>query len=585
MKQRYKISISALIILSIVSSIPTNAESDANIPTDYSLIFEDHFNGTSLDTYKWSPINEGEGRLYNASQISVQDSNLKIKIEKTRDGVRSGWLTSGGRFKYKYGILDIKVKCASIAGCQLGVNGPADHPLNYAFQAEWYVSNTTYLNGSCRSRNASETIANLGVNRGETDIGDYCMVNADNLYQDYHIWQMEWNSTTVIFRLDGIEKWRYSGYRVPQDDVFVTMALCPQCIGWSTYNDTQMLLSNLPAEMYIDYVKVYQKNETTITNFQVFPNTSINYTKPAKISADITGDISYVSFMVIDNNSLIMKNRTAIFDYTNWSGINGKYQTTWNGRILEIIDNSRSRTYIHPLYGDGVNLGWTKDKLMVPVDFKKNGSTPNRTVVLWYNKTTYKLVNITTFNMSNGSTNYIKQIKIEPGNSIAKIIRFEFINGIDKSPITQIYPKTYKLYNIGDIRNPYLIHCNSPTGNYKVLVHVVGKSGEHNILSKDIKVLLAPITVIAPNGGEIWKRETVREIKWIYTCSSGSYVKIELLKNGVFNRLIASNTTNDGSFWWTIPSDQAVGNDYKIRITSTSNSAYKDISNNNFRIY
>lgn len=583
MKQTYKISISVLIILSIVSSMPTNAESDANIPTGYSLIFEDHFNGTSLDISKWSPINEGEGRLYNASQISVQDSNLKIKIEKTNNGVRSGWLTSGGRFKYKYGILEIKVKCASIAGCQLGVNGPADHPLNYAFQAEWYVSNTTYLNGSCRSRNASETVANLGVNRGETDVGDYCMVNADNLYQDYHIWQMEWNSTTVIFRLDGIEKWRYSGYRVPQDDVFVTMALCPQCMNWSKYNNKTMLLSNLPAEMYVDYVKVYQKK--TITNFQVVPNTSINYTKPAKISADITGDISYVSFMVIDNNNLIMKNRTVIFDYTNWSGINGRYQTTWNGRILEITDNSWPKTYIHPLYGDGINLDWTKDKLMVPADFKKNGSTPNRTVVLWYNKTSYKLANITTFNISNGSTDYIKQIKIEPGISTAKIIRFEFINGIDKPLITRIYPKTYKLYNIGDIRNPRIIYGNSPTGNYKVLVHVVGKNGGHNVLSKDINVLLTSITVTSPNGGESWKRGTVRQIKWTYTGNPGQYVKIELLKNGVVNKRIAPNTTNDKSFWWTIPSGQTIGSDYKIKITSISNSLYNDTSDNNFRIY
>jgi hypothetical protein len=99
-----------------------------------------------------------------------------------------------------------------------------------------------------------------------------------------------------------------------------------------------------------------------------------------------------------------------------------------------------------------------------------------------------------------------------------------------------------------------------------------------------IKLSQPNITVVSPNGGEKWVRGTIKQIKWSYTSNSGTYVKIELLKGGILNRVITSNTPNDGSYSWAIPVGQALGTDYKIRITSTSNSAYKDTSNGNFAI-
>ena len=93
------------------------------------------------------------------------------------------------------------------------------------------------------------------------------------------------------------------------------------------------------------------------------------------------------------------------------------------------------------------------------------------------------------------------------------------------------------------------------------------------------------ITVVSPNGGENWAKGSIHTIKWTKTGSTGSYVKIELLKGGVLNKVISSSTLNDGSYPWTISAIQIYGTDYKVRITSTSNSIYKDVSNNNFKIY
>jgi hypothetical protein len=48
--------------------------------------------------------------------------------------------------------------------------------------------------------------------------------------------------------------------------------------------------------------------------------------------------------------------------------------------------------------------------------------------------------------------------------------------------------------------------------------------------------------------------------------------------------LVAKGTNGAGSYNWLIPATQALGSDYTIRITSTSNSSYKDISDGNFSI-
>lgn len=107
----------------------------------------------------------------------------------------------------------------------------------------------------------------------------------------------------------------------------------------------------------------------------------------------------------------------------------------------------------------------------------------------------------------------------------------------------------------------------------------------HSFMHGTIKVVSSTsgITVTSPNGGENWKKGTTKIIKWSYTGNIGTKVKIELLKGGKVNKIIASNAPNSGSYKWIIPSVPVSG-DYKVRITSVSNSKYNDVSNNKFKI-
>ena len=95
------------------------------------------------------------------------------------------------------------------------------------------------------------------------------------------------------------------------------------------------------------------------------------------------------------------------------------------------------------------------------------------------------------------------------------------------------------------------------------------------------------ITVVSPNGEEIWPLGSIQTINWIYSGNPGSTVNIDVLKGTtVLKTLQGISIGSDGlgSYSLTLPPSTPIGTDYKIQVTSTSNSAFSDISDESFTI-
>ena len=92
------------------------------------------------------------------------------------------------------------------------------------------------------------------------------------------------------------------------------------------------------------------------------------------------------------------------------------------------------------------------------------------------------------------------------------------------------------------------------------------------------------ITITSPNGGESWEPGSSHAITWSSANLSSSNVTIKLYKNGSYNSLLSSYTTNDGSYAWTISSSLSESDYYKIRIEEYNNSSVYDESDNYFTI-
>ncbi len=126
-----------------------------------------------------------------------------------------------------------------------------------------------------------------------------------------------------------------------------------------------------------------------------------------------------------------------------------------------------------------------------------------------------------------------------------------------------------------------------PSGNdYRIRV-TSKTNGSYNDTCANFTVNGPPaptISVKNPQAGTIWATGTSQPIQWSYTGNPGSAVRIELLKGGVLNRTItyyaSVGSGGNGSYNWSIPSTLPSGNDYQIRVTSTTNGSYNDICDN-----
>jgi len=118
-----------------------------------------------------------------------------------------------------------------------------------------------------------------------------------------------------------------------------------------------------------------------------------------------------------------------------------------------------------------------------------------------------------------------------------------------------------------------------PANDYQIKIS--GTTSSIFSLSEKFAVIEAPyITINNPTSSENWNAGSTQEILW-ETNISGSF-KVDLFKAGVFFQSISANTSKSVNqvFSWNIPQDIAGGNDYQIKVTSSTNEELTGISSN-----
>lgn len=81
------------------------------------------------------------------------------------------------------------------------------------------------------------------------------------------------------------------------------------------------------------------------------------------------------------------------------------------------------------------------------------------------------------------------------------------------------------------------------------------------------------VILYSPSGSSNWQTNYQYAIIWDwYGGGCASQVRLQLFKGGTFVREIASSIDNYKSYQWTVPSDLASGNDYRIKLTDLDSS-------------
>jgi beta-glucanase (GH16 family) len=237
-----------------------NKQSAAAPAAALQLVWQDEFDGTSLNTAKWGYENgnlnvNNEQQFYQTANVSVSNGNLVITARKQSVGGKpytSGRINTNGKFSQKYGRIEANIKLPAVQGL---------------WPAFWMLGSNIGEPGvgwpKCGEIDIMEH-----VNTGNTVLGTIHWFNTAYTYYggntttsptNFHVYAVEWDASSIKWFVDGVQ--------------FHTANILNNINGTDEFHKNFFILLNvavggnlpgqtindnaLPATMLVDYVRVY----------------------------------------------------------------------------------------------------------------------------------------------------------------------------------------------------------------------------------------------------------------------------------------------------------------------------------------
>lgn len=237
--------------------------------TGYELVFEDNFDGDALNMDVWDYRGTGarRGGFNSPNQVKVEDGNLVMTAEYRPDGeFGEGWYTAMIKLKERYckGYFEIRCICNDGGGFWSAFWLQADHPYEAAYSkggvggCEIDIFEAMSWDDGIHKNSVTQTVHCAGVDGVQEGFQSYQLGTfyANNIYEEYNTYGLEWTEDEYIFYVNGVESARTSfGNGVSQvlEDVIVSLEIPNEdaLAGFdkATHN-TQYI---------VDYVRIYQK--------------------------------------------------------------------------------------------------------------------------------------------------------------------------------------------------------------------------------------------------------------------------------------------------------------------------------------
>ena len=247
------------------------------MPGEITLLFSDDFDGTSLDTDKWTTcywwrdasggctiVTSNELQWYQPDDVLVADGVLKLQAQErtatTGDGkvyeYTSGMVSTGrdfeddpspDRFAFQYGYAEIRARIPKGTGLR-----PAFWIV--AADQEWPPEiDVVSFTGDQRNR------AKFGVmfiNPDTSNGGRWHEWIGPDFSRGWHTFAVDWQPAGISWYVDGIKRWSFTDpARIPSEPMYLLIEFA---VGgdWPGPPDSS---TPLPSYFEIDYVKVWNR--------------------------------------------------------------------------------------------------------------------------------------------------------------------------------------------------------------------------------------------------------------------------------------------------------------------------------------
>lgn len=224
-----------------------------------TLVFEDDFNGQSLNTENWSYVvragNTGQLQYYKQDNVYLEDGKLVIEAKKEAyEGHTwtSGRLESRNKKYWTFGRIDAKIKFPKILG---------------AFPAFWTMGQNNLPNPYCgeidiveimplNNPEINKVYANMWNCSSGASLGSQYIQSSS--IDDWHIYSMEWTSDYIAILFDDLEfhRWTFANYTTEEivryfENQYLIFNLAVGGQGGTPVSETNNM------KMYVDWVRVY----------------------------------------------------------------------------------------------------------------------------------------------------------------------------------------------------------------------------------------------------------------------------------------------------------------------------------------
>jgi len=301
---------------------------------NWQLVWEDDFNGNSLDQSKWIHDigtgsqygmwgwGNGELQYYQPQNTTLNNGIAKIEVKEEPNGIIDSWsatsyfssskITTKGLFNFRYGKVEARIKTIDGQGFwpafwMLPSNGswPCDGEID--IMEQWgndYLTNSTSGAAHLGTCPYSQSTHFYETSSSYISSGSYA--------DDFHTYSLIWKEDTITWYVDEIELFSLnpsSYWSIPSQSawpfnanewyIMINLAITQAGPNANTV---------LPNQIEIDYVRVYQENLTNSINidnknkYTVFPN-------PANDVLTIQGkNVSSIKIFNIHGNIVLSKN-------------------------------------------------------------------------------------------------------------------------------------------------------------------------------------------------------------------------------------------------------------------------------------
>ena len=301
---------------------------------NWQLVWEDDFNGSSLDQSKWVHDigtgsqygmwgwGNGELQYYQPQNTTLNNGIAKIEVKEEPNGIIDSWsaisyfssskITTKGLFNFRYGKVEARIKTIDGQGFwpafwMLPSNGswPCDGEID--IMEQW---------GNDYLTNSTSGAAHLGTCPYSSSTHFYetssSYISSGSYGDDFHTYSVIWKEDTITWYVDEIELFSLnpsSYWSIPSQSTWPFNAnewyiMINLAITQAGPNSNTVF----PNQMEIDYVRVYQENLTNSINIDdknkyiVFPN-------PANDVLTIQGkNVSRIKIFNIHGNIVLSKN-------------------------------------------------------------------------------------------------------------------------------------------------------------------------------------------------------------------------------------------------------------------------------------